>query len=359
MMAKESLHPKRMDSTISSGFGAFAPRSNLLYGLEGKLIFFRDRIVLEGEWMKSLLESSVGGIYIPGLDTVSWQEPLLNQPQIRGQAWSIQAQATLSPTTRFFGRMMTIEPGYYSMAAPFLITDRKRYELRTDQSLWKGKFTLSVFAKRDFDNLLPYKITRTTVTSAGVNLRIRAKKLPYLQLSFAPLYRENTRTDSLRISDQISVLSVNSGYTFQVGGISSITSLVYSQQISRSLSGKTDFRAYIANLSQVISFSAPFSLNLSGSYVHSAWSQDFSETWTADVSGSATLFQKWTSTFGGMLVREEGESHRRGVYLSSTYPITKKMQVEVLMQQFWFDPYLEGRGQKHEWVYRGGVSYRW
>jgi hypothetical protein len=235
------------------------------------------------------------------------------------------------------GRVMNIDPGYYSMAAPLLITDRRRYEARADQSLWKGAFTLSAYAKRDFDNLLPYKITRTTVTSAGVNLRFRAKKGPYLQLNYAPLYRENTRTDSLRVSDQISVFSASSGYSFQVGGISSTTSLVYSQQISRSLSGQADFQAYLANLSQVIAFSIPFSLNLSGSYIHSAWSEDFNQTWTADVSGSFTLFQKWNSTFGGTLMDEKGNSRRKGLYLSSSYPIWKQMQLELQVQSSCFD----------------------
>jgi hypothetical protein len=355
MMAKESLHPKRVDSLLGPFFPSF--QSALRPGRQADLLAGSNR---GRRRMDEFPPGKQGwrSLY-PGLDTVSWTQSLLRSAPDSGTSVVSTTPGGSQSHHPTDGKIMAIQPGYYSMAAPLLITDRKRYEVRTDQSLWKGRFTLSAYAKRDFDNLLPYKITRTTVTSAGVNLRFRAKKLPYLQLNFAPLYRENTRTDSLRISDQISVLSASSGYSFQVGGISSTTSLVYSQQISRSLSGKTDFRAYLANLSQVIAFSIPFSLNLSGSYIHSAWSQDFNQTWTADVSGSFTLFQKWSSTFGGMLMDEKGNSRRKGLYMSSSYPIWKQMQLEVQIQQFLFDPYLEGRGQRYEWVYRGGVSYRW
>jgi hypothetical protein len=82
MLVRESLHPKRQDSAL----GHFAPRSNLLYGLEGKWVFWRDRIILEGEWMRSLLESSAGSAYIPGLDTLSWVQPLSNRAPDSGRS---------------------------------------------------------------------------------------------------------------------------------------------------------------------------------------------------------------------------------------------------------------------------------
>ncbi|MEZ4775092.1 MAG: hypothetical protein R3D00_18045 [Bacteroidia bacterium] len=298
-------------------------------------------------------------MYLPFRDTVSWVNPVSGPSRIQGQAWSVQVVATPGASTRFLGRMTGIQPGYYSMGAPLLITDRQRYEFRTDQSLWKGKFTLSGFARRDFDNLLPYKITRTTVTSAGVSLRLRPRKLPYFQLQFAPLYRENNRTDSLQLSDRISVISATSGYSFSFGGMTATTSFLYSQQISRSLSGKTDFSANMVNLSQVLTFSIPFSLNATGSYLHSQWSQDFHQTWTVDLSGSATFFQKWSNTFGGMLMQERGRTSRKSLYLNSSFPLLKNLNAEVLFQQDFFNPYTEDRPVFQQYFCQCGVMYRW
>lgn len=356
LYADEVISAKAIDSTRAH----FSPRTNWIYGLEGQLTLFAKRVRLQGEWMRSILESASGAAYIPGADTLSWiDDPFNGARKVEGNAWSLLAQVDLSANTKFLGRLYRVLPGYYSMGSPWLITDRQRYEVRGDQTLWKGKWVASTYLKRDYDRLLPYKFTRTTVTSAGVNLSYRPRKGPYMTLNFAPLYRQNDRMDSLAFRDQVSVISLNSGYNWKMGDISASSSVVYSQQMSRSLSGQTDYSARMMTINQAINFAIPLSFAATASYIHTDWSADFNETFSLDVSGSFTLFDKWHTTLGGLILEEKGGVHRKGLFFTTSFPLFKNMQFELQGQHHFYDGVVSEYPKAFEYIYQGVLGYRW
>ena len=233
---------------------------NTVMGVEGQWDFWQERMALKGEIYQSQSHTALDSLLGPAR---------AGQVEARGQWDAIHLEG--------YGRYAQISPFYYSPGAPFLIRDRERYEFRLRQRLLKGRLHWQAQLKRDRDNLLPIKFARTTVSSASFSLGWRPAKGPYIQAQYAPFFRENNRTDSLRDRQYLQVVGIQSSYTYTLGSFNLSSNLSLNQQISRNLQPERDFSTLSATFTQSMTFRQPLSFFLSLSYLGAAYYSDQNE----------------------------------------------------------------------------------
>lgn len=315
---------------------------NNVVGLQGQWDFWEKRIAIKGEIHQSFSNTPIDSLIGPA------------------RAGQIEANANWDQAAlEAYGRYAQVSPFYYSPGAPFLIRDRERYEFRIRQRLLKGRLQWQAQVKRDRDNLLPIKFAQTTVSSASMSLAWRPKKGPYLQAQYAPFYRENNRTDSLRDQQYLQVVGIQSGYNYSLGSLNLSSNLAFNQQISRNLSPERDFSALSLTFTQSLSFRKPLSFFLSLSYLGAAYFSNQNETIGADFSGSFTFLRRWQNTFGVQYWDESAGALRRGAYWQSQYPISRYVSFELRAELNHFERYHVDLPIWDERMVRGGLVVRW
>lgn len=348
------LHARQFDKQDSTIIASL-PVSllhNEVYGAQGQLALWEDRIRLGGEYLQSVSSFA---------DSTARAER--SAEQLTGQAWEIRGD--ISPAangqTQITGRYAWVSPDYYSMGAPLLITDCERYHFRAQQSLLEGKWQVSAYWRKDADNLVPYKWTRTTVSSYGLSMRWQPQKGPMVQVDYAPYFQQNDRVDSLQYQNQLSVLTAQSQYSWQAGGWQGTSSFLYSQQLNKGQSEQQDFSAYLLTLNQILMGPANISLIASGTMMKGTYSVERGDTYAADVSLNWGT-QKWgTYSLGGHWLEEqkEGGAQRKGLYCSIALPIAKALQFDLRAERNYLFNYIPQQPNTNEYLIRGGLGFRW
>lgn len=334
---------------------AFAARRNQVLGLSGQYRLFGDRVRIEGEWAHSRLRNDPSQVV---KDSITWEDRLRQSTDVQGDAWQLRAEFRPTQKTQIRARYAWVAPEFYSMGVPLLITDRERYEFRGEQRLLDGKISLSAFYRKDADNLVPYKFTQTTATSAGFDLEFRPKQLPYIRVSYAPFFQQNDRSDSLAQNRSVSVLTATSGYLFNIGKITGNSTLIYSQQLGAGNDTASAFTSNLISFNQSLNLDR-YSFTFTGSWLHHDYSVDFNRTLSLDASVNAVLFKKWNLGLGGVWMDEKEVLERKGFYLNSSYPITPKIHFDLLMQRHALNDFEDRFQQDTEYLVRAGVRFSW
>ena len=138
------------------------PGQSLGLGAEGEAYLLEKRLRVLGEWNLTRFQPT------NKIPTVTWQNPTLAlEPQFLS-AWRAEAEATLwDNRTRLLAKWEQVDPHYFSLGTPFLISDRRRHHFQWDQQFWEGKPGISAYWRKDQDHLVPFQNSRNTVSAGG------------------------------------------------------------------------------------------------------------------------------------------------------------------------------------------------
>lgn len=289
-----------------------------------------DKLIVNGELNQSELQVDPGPL--------SYRDSLKffgenNSPEpnkARGEAWNLEARGTFN-NTRIQARYGYLSPDYFSMGAPLLITDRTRYNFRLDHAFFKQQLRVGGFLRKDAEQLLAYKIVRSTVTSGGISLDARFAGMPWLRLDIAPYFQQSSNQDSLLQQRQVGVITANTGYNYGIGDLQANTVLVYSRQVGNSSDSLGDFRADSWSLQQQVSWKE-YSLMLTAGYFHQNFSFDLGQTLTLEASLSARVFERLTLTGGLSWLNEKDGLCQLRYFSQAFYPINKTFNVQAIGQ---------------------------
>ncbi len=322
---------------------AWPARKNAVFGLEGQFLLWQDALRLKGEVYQSILQAQIDN---------SGDTLFNGQPEAKGVAMAIEGELKIGKTL-LAGRMLRLEPGYYSLGAPFLLTDRLRYEGRINHSF--EKLQVGAFVRRDRDNLLPRLWTRTSVTSAGVQLTWRPKKAPYLQVNLMPYYQQNDRQDSLAFRQLTSALTATSGYSYELGDWRASSTLTYAQQLGR---GKSIFDSHLLTATQGL-YKQGGSLQATFTRLSAQYTSGHNRTMGIDLSGSLSLFKRWTNSVGLAYLEEQAETQRYSFYWQGSLPIWKQLNLQTQARYDRYAPYNQELNRFSEYLFLATLSYQW
>ncbi|MEM6804318.1 MAG: hypothetical protein AAF696_23150, partial [Bacteroidota bacterium] len=222
--------------------------ANRLWGLEGKLDFFKQKGSIEGEFLQSLTHQEAPNFFQQNLS--SWDSLRNANGGVEGRAMRFRMQYELSKYTRLSGLYEKVDPGFYSAGTPFMLRDRMRYELQLKQQLWKRRLEVGAFMKRDRNALAFFPQNQLKTRSLGVSLNLRIAKLPYLMLSYAPFRQENKAENEVLAQRNTGLFHLNSGYNYQAAGIAMSTQVSILRQEGSSTDSLGQFYIEQIQLSQ-------------------------------------------------------------------------------------------------------------
>ncbi len=356
------LHARDDENSISpdTSFNV-TPQENYLVGAEANLSLFEKRFRLEGELAVSMLTRDVQSAELDVSAIPSWLVNLV-KPKISSSidyAYSVKSSLHLS-NTKLSGAVKMVGPGFYSLGVPYLRNDELTYEARVEQRLWKRRVSLASYFRRGRDNLIPWKRSTTISTAYGINVGLRFRKLPYLQLNYAPYFRSNDYdVDSLKIDNKTSLFSVVTGYNHQFGEINISTNFYFSLQDSKTKLGLSDYSNQNFSLNEAISFRFPLTLSSSISLNKTNYSGKTSQILSFDLNGSYRAFKKWQNTFGLRLSNQEGQDKKTGFYLISSFPVWKIGDVNLRAEQNFFRDSEVPTKDYDEFILSVTISRRW
>ena len=333
------------------------PQENYLVGAEANLSLFEKRFRLEGELAVSMLTRDVQSAELDVDGIPSWLVNLV-EPKISSSidyAYSVKSSVNFS-STRFSGAVKMVGPGFYSLGVPYLRNDELTYEARIEQRLWKRSVSLASYFRRGEDNLIPWKRATTISTAYGINVDLRFRNLPYLQLNYAPYFQKN---DSLQIDNKTSLFSVCTGYNHRFSDINSSTNFYFSLQNSKTQSGLSNYSTQSFSLNETVSFRFPLTVSSSISLSKTDSSGEISQILSSNFNGSYRAFRKWQNTFGLRLSNQGGQDKKTGFYLISSFPVWKMGDMNLRAEQNFFRDSEEPTKDYDEFILRVTISRRW
>lgn len=249
--------------------------------------------------------------------------------------WSYQGALKVSlpnGTTRITGLIHHVGPGYRSFGIPFMMRDITRYELRSNQDLFKNKLTIGGYYKRDYDQTSPLaKVYRTFTTAWGAQMRFTLKKNFILSADYAPYAQQNGGLgDAMPLSRKGNILVTSAQIRKKLGAFNLTTQGSWIFQNLRNSDTATLYRIHsLQTYTQLVHSRYVFAVV--GQYSPRITQQHKKTTlYSIDVSTSfLQLFKRLNFTLGGQHIRETGTTALDGVYTRASIRISKCLSLDM------------------------------
>ncbi len=184
---------------------------------------------------------------------------------------------------------------------------------------------------------------------------------------YSPYYQRNDATnDTFKVQNTTSLLSLTTGYAYQLFDVSNNTTLSYTTNTIRSFKAISDFDLSSITLGHSVSFSFPLTVSASvGLIKQNSTIKDFQQIniTNIDINANYTLFDVWNLNAGINLANEKNASTRTGFFFGTTVPIWKIAVFDLRAEKNTFSTINTNAGQFladfNETIVRATLSKSW
>jgi len=316
------------------------PNSNRLIGVDGKISLLANQLSLEGEWVGSLISYDKQAIPLSEENQVdsklSALFPNTNSTSSFDIAYRLAANYNLqSHGIMVSGELERVNPEYFSLGAPTIISNVERWNLNLRKSFFNNRVQAGLIARRDNNSIDPfYSSIINTTESFGFDVNIAFPDYPQIFASYSPLAQrsEILKLSESRFSDtDLYSLAISYPYTINES-LSANTQLTYnSHSINSNIpDANSSNRTY--GINQSLNYKA---IGVSASYSF-APDQQFAET-IQDVS-TLNVNANWNvdkiNLNGGFQLFDiSNQESKTGYQLNATYQLTEQMSALVRAQR--------------------------
>ena len=236
------------DSPLLANSG-LTKQNNRIIGLDGMVSLLDNNLTLQGELVGSLYtwdsEASSLDNTLRKEVPIGFLYPEANSTSSFDHAYRLEAKWRLqSIGLNVNGNIERLNPNYFSLGAPTLLSNVMRWRVDVRKSLWSNKIQLGVNAARDNNSLNPLLSSINNTTEAfGGDVTLAFPNLPQIFASYAPFAQRSliNETGVEQFSDtDVRILNVT--YPYKLGkGIRANTQVGYSNQsLSSNIEGATN-----------------------------------------------------------------------------------------------------------------------
>ncbi|MEM6261657.1 MAG: hypothetical protein AAGI38_04045 [Bacteroidota bacterium] len=338
---------------------SYAPPVNTIWSAQGQLHLLEKKLTLRGDYSRSFLEGVISERQRSSLDSLGKPVLLPIDSAGNGEAYSFAGELKLfKGKTQLLGSYNKVSADYYSLGNPLLIRGNTQYEGRIRQGLWKNQLHVNLFLRRGLQVVSQLQGTEQALTYAGVTAELRLKKLPYVVATYAPFSQE-TKGGELNQGIQQAMYSLQTGHSFRWSNVVLSTTLNGTHQVSEAELAGSKFEGSIATFNQVLNYKGKMSF-FSTQTLQVFQAQAVNQT-TQGIEGGLqfNLGQKWQQMTGASYFSVNTGEIRRGLFSSSVFSISSKIQGELRLNYTSFAPFTAEVGQYEE--YRGQLvlMYQW
>lgn len=359
------LHARDDENSISVSDTniTLTPKSNYLFGTEGKLTLFKSMFSIEGEAEVSVLTRDVRDADLLTTEIPDWIKKIVH-PKISSSvdiSYSVKSAFNNEKTnTRVSASFRMIGPGYMSLGVPNLASDKMAFDIRVEQKFMDRRISVSTYFKRDRDNLLDWKTSTTKVTAFGLNVGLNFKNYPFVRLLYTPYFQKNNASnDTFIVDNSAQIFTLVSGYNFRKWDLNFSNSLSYSLQQNKSFAGLNDFTSHNLMFVENVSFKFPLTVAAGLGMIFQKLPGGSARIITIDLSGSYTVFNVWNNAAGLNLGVEKDKNNKLGMYVSSSVTFLKYLTLDVRAEQNIYRDWLLAGNGYNEFILRSILSANW
>lgn len=348
---------------VDSSNQLLTPNSNYLFGIQGKLNLFRDKLSFEAEAVGSMLTRDNRDADLENKSIPSFVKNMFH-PKISSQvdySYSIKSIFdNQKSNTRVTASLKMVGPGFVTLGNPTLRGDKLEIETKISQKFVNKQVSVTASFKWFTDNLINSKryTTNTTIPNLAVNLNF--KGYPYVMLAYMPNFMTNDATDPVYKFDYKNhLVLVNTGHNLRLGTMNLSSNLSYMYNQATSLDTSSGYTSNSIILSEGLSFDIPLSLSASINVIHADYVNDYSRILSFDAYASYTLEDVWTNMIGFSTGVEKDKNRKRMFYLTTSFNIVKNVTFEMRTEKNLYTDWLTSSNNFDEFLIRGTVTTNW
>lgn len=314
-----------------------SPNSNYVFGVEGKINLFEDKLSFDGEIAGAMLTRDNRDPDLVNEDIPQFVRNIF-QPKISSQvdyAYSLNTTFDNSESnTKVSAGVRMIGPGYKSLGNPTLRNDKFEVSGKIEQKFVERQISVSLSMKYYRDNLINSKLFTTTTYSPGIKLGLKFKNYPFLNLSYYPSFLKNDATDPLKKVDfKNHLFTAVTGYNQKISDMMLSSNVFYMFNKSKSLDSLSGYTSNNFVITENLTFKSPLVLS-AGFGMNFLNFADFSTRITnLDGSIGYTFFEQWNNTFGVNYSVEKNKSNRVGFYINSSYSLSEQVSIDLRVEK--------------------------
>jgi hypothetical protein len=257
--------------------------------------------------------------------------------------------------TEITGSFGMIGPNFESFGNPYLRNDVLSYEAGIRQHFLNNSLFVFASLEKEKDNLLGTKSSTTSFDAYEFGIGFNFTSLPYLEFSYSP-YSE--RDDSLELDRSSNMFSVNTGYSFNLGGIGNYLSVFFSHQSYDDRLEANNYSGKAISVGDEVNFTMPLSLSFAVDFSETSYPDTTDRILSFDVGAFYTSFGRWTNGIGFNTAKEQGNVSRNGLYLSSSLSMGVFGNLGLDLEKNFFTGEFEDENYD-EWRIIGSISSSW
>lgn len=348
--------------SVDSSNQMLTPNSNYVFGIDGKLNLFDDKLTLESEIAAAMLTRDNRDADLINEDIPDLARRIF-QPKISSQidyAYSLKTSFDNKESgTKVTAGVKMIGPGYRTLGNPTLRNDRFEIDSKIDQRFIDRQVSVSLFLKYFHDNLINNKLVRTSNVSPGVVIGLRFKKYPYLNFSYTPSFMNNDASDPLKkLEFKNQLFTTATGYNFRLGTVMVSSNLFYMFNEATSLDTLSSYTSNSFTLAETFVFQFPLIVTTTFGMSFSDYAADYSKITSFDGSISYTFFEHWTNTIGSAYSVESKKNDKLNFYFMTGYTISENFTLELRTEINNYKDKISRRNNYDEFVMRSTAKFR-
>jgi len=361
MKAKDDINSLDVnDATkVTSGM---SPMENVIIGTEGKLRLFKDRVMITGEISSSVITDDLRAPDLISDDIPDFVHNLMSVKMGTHYdlMYNIESVVNIPESnTKVKGGYKFIGLGYNSLGAASFTNGVKGFNIGVEQYFVDKKINVKLSTER-----LRSEKTLMDKNRYDFALSMFLDKLPYLIVSYTPYSEFNDATaDSLKIDNFASAFSMTTGINIPVNKyvLGSMVSL--SRQTNQTKKGLGDYTIYNLLLNETVTFESPFSITagVNIASISSSLTDSLApaNTYSYDLSGSMTLFEKWNNTLSFSYQRTAGLNSNTVLSFISSIPVYSIGNLSVSILKNFYRETIYAEGNNNDILFRATFSKSW
>ena len=339
------------------------PNSNYLFGVQGKLNLFRDKLSFEAEAVGSMLTRDNRDADLENKSIPSFVKNMFH-PKISSQidySYSIKSIFdNQKSNTKVTASLKMIGPGFVTLGNPTLRGDKMEIETKISQKFLNKQVSVSASFKWFKDNLINSKSYTTNTTIPNLSVNLNFKGYPYVMLAYMPNFMTNNASDPVYKFDYKNhLVLVNTGHNLRFGKMNLSSNLSYMYNQATSLDTSSGYTSNSLTLSEGLSFDIPLNISASVNVINSDYVNDYSRILSFDGSIGYTLEDVWSNTIGFSTGVEKDKNRKRMFYLTTSFNIIKNVTFDIKAEKNLYTDWLTSSNNFDEFLIRGTVTTNW
>lgn len=330
------------------------PQENYVGGVELQLSFGEHVTILsEVAASQHTRDTRMPELVLP--DAPDWALDFFNPRMSSSFDYAIAVKPVITlQSTKLWGGWKMIGPGYKSFGVPRLRNDNLAIEIGIQQVLFNNGLSVSASYKNEHDNLIDNKASTTYFSSYAFIVGFNFLNIPYVQAMYSPVYQSN---DALGIENKDDVLSVSTGYNFQLGGLYHSPVVSWQHQKHAEQVSQNDYTSNSFSFAENASFAIPLNITAGIGVTNADYDTTQTRILTMDFGVSYTFFSRWTNTVGYGHTTERDRGNRHAIRFNSSVPLWWLGNANLLLERNFF------RGEQDddysEWRFVSTLSKSW